>query len=72
MRKTAGYTWIDDKTNTEIAKETKYNPNFWQIQEYRRNLLQHMNRILHNWLLRVLKATDQQAEDTRGDHNRDF
>jgi hypothetical protein len=28
MRKTAGYTWIDDKTNTEIAKETKYNPNF--------------------------------------------
>jgi hypothetical protein len=27
MRRTAGYTWTDHKTNTEIAKE--YNPSFW-------------------------------------------
>jgi hypothetical protein len=28
MRRTAGYTWTDHKTNTEIAKE--YNPSFGQ------------------------------------------
>jgi hypothetical protein len=25
---TAEYTWTDHKTNTEIAKEFKYNPSF--------------------------------------------
>jgi hypothetical protein len=28
MRRTAGYTWTDHKTNTEIAN--KYNPSFRQ------------------------------------------
>ena len=30
VRKTAGYTWTDYKTNTEIAKELKYDPSFGQ------------------------------------------
>jgi hypothetical protein len=31
MRITAGYTWTDHKTNTEIAKKKiKYNPSFEQ------------------------------------------
>jgi hypothetical protein len=33
MRKTAGYTWIDNKTNTEIAKEL----NITQILDKYRN-----------------------------------
>ena len=32
MRRTAGYAWIDYKTNTQIAKELKItNNNFGQI-----------------------------------------
>ena len=30
-RRTAGYTWTDYKTNTQIAKELKINTNFGQI-----------------------------------------
>jgi len=57
---------------TQRLQRTKYNSNFGQIQEYRRNLLQHLNRMPHNRLLRVLKTTDQQAEETRGDYNIGF
>jgi len=31
MRRTAGYTWTDYKTNAQIAKELKNNTNFGQI-----------------------------------------
>ena len=31
MRRTAGYTWTDYKTNVQIAKELKNNTNFGQI-----------------------------------------
>jgi hypothetical protein len=34
VRITAGYTWTDYKTNTQIAKELKNNINFGQITEY--------------------------------------
>jgi len=34
--KTAGYTWTDYKTNTEIAKELNITPVLDKIQEYRR------------------------------------
>jgi len=36
MRKTAGYTWTDCKTNMEIAKELNITPVLDKIQEYRR------------------------------------
>jgi len=41
MRKTAGYTWRDYKTDTEIAKElhTCITPVLHKIQEYKRNWL---------------------------------
>lgn len=35
IRKTAGYTWIDFKTITEIAKERNITPVLNKIQEYR-------------------------------------
>jgi len=37
MRRTAGYTWIDHKTNTQIANELKITPILDKLQEYKRN-----------------------------------
>jgi hypothetical protein len=31
MRRTAGYTWTDYRTDEQIAKELKITPNFGQI-----------------------------------------
>jgi hypothetical protein len=36
MRKTAGYSWIDYKTNTVIEKQLNITPVLDKIQEYRR------------------------------------
>jgi hypothetical protein len=36
MSKTAGYTWTDYTTNTELAKEINITPVLDKIQEYRR------------------------------------
>jgi hypothetical protein len=37
MRRTAGYTWTDYKTNTQIAKELKITPILDKLLEYKRN-----------------------------------
>jgi hypothetical protein len=55
MRRTAGYTWIDYKTNTQIAKELKITPTLNKLLEYRRNWIQHVNRMPRNRLPRVMK-----------------
>jgi hypothetical protein len=39
MRKPAGYTWIDYKTNTLITKELNITPVLHKIREYRKNWL---------------------------------
>jgi hypothetical protein len=36
IRRTAGYTWADHKTNTEIAKELNITPVLDKIQDYKR------------------------------------
>jgi len=54
-RNTAGSTWTKYKTNIETAKEVNITPVLDKIQEYRRNWLQHMNRMACNRLLRILK-----------------
>jgi len=41
MRKRAGCTWTDYKTNIEIAKEINITAVLERMQEYRRNWLQH-------------------------------
>jgi len=51
VRKTAGYTWTDYKTNTETAKELHITPILDKIKEYRRNRLRHI----------------QHAAETKGD-----
>jgi hypothetical protein len=46
MRRTAGYTWTDYKTNTQIAKEFKINPILEKLQEYKRNWIQYVNIVI--------------------------
>jgi len=45
IKKTAGYTWTDYKTNIETGKELNITTVLDKIQEYRRNCLQHVNRM---------------------------
>jgi hypothetical protein len=55
MRKTAGYTWTDYKTNIQTAEELNITPVLDRMQEYRRNWLQHIKRMPRSRLPRMLK-----------------
>ena len=50
MRRTAGY-----RTNTQIAKELKITTILDKLLEYKRNWIQHVNRMPRNRLPRVMK-----------------
>ena len=49
------YTWTDYKTNTQITKELKITPILDKLLEYKRNWIQHVNRMPRNRLPRVMK-----------------
>ena len=55
MRRTAGYTWTDYKTNTQNKKELKITPILDKLLEYKRNWIQRVNRMPRNRLPRVMK-----------------
>ena len=55
MRRTAGYTRTNYKTNTQIAKELKITPVLDKLLEYKRNWIQRVNRMPRNRLPRVMK-----------------
>ena len=55
MRRTAGNTCTDYKTNTQIANELKITRILDKLLEYKRNWIQHVNRIFRNRLPRVMK-----------------
>ena len=55
LRITSGYTGTDYKTNTQIAKELKITPILGKLLEYKRNWIQHVNRVPRNRLPRVMK-----------------
>jgi hypothetical protein len=55
MRRTAGYTWTDYKTNRQITKELKITPILDKLMEYMRNWIQHVNRMPRNRLPGVMK-----------------
>jgi hypothetical protein len=55
MRRTAGYIWTDYKTNTQIAREFKITPILDKLLEYKRNWIQHVNRMPSNRLPRIIK-----------------
>ena len=53
--RTAGYTWAEYKTNTQIANKLEITPILDKLLEYKRNWMQHVNRMPHNRLPRVMK-----------------
>jgi hypothetical protein len=53
--RTVGYTWIYYKTNTQIAKELKMTPLLDKLLEYKRNWIQHINKMPRNRSPRVMK-----------------
>ena len=53
--RTAGHTWTDYKTNTHVTKELKITPILDKLLEYKRNWIQHVNRMPRNRLPRVMK-----------------
>jgi hypothetical protein len=53
--RTAGYTWTDCKTNTQITKELKITPILDKLLDYKRNWIQYVNRMSRNKLPRVMK-----------------
>jgi len=55
MRRTAGYTWTDYKTNAQIAKELKVTPTLDKLLELKRSWIQYVNRMPRNRLPRVMK-----------------
>ena len=55
MRRTAGYTWTDYKTNLHIAKELEITPVLDKLLEYKRNWIQHVNRMPRDSLPRIMK-----------------
>ena len=55
VRRTAGYTWADYKTNVQIANKLKITPILDKLLEYKRNWIQHVNRMSRNRLPRVMK-----------------
>jgi hypothetical protein len=66
MRRTAGYTWTDYKTNTQITKELKITPILDKLLEYKRNWIQHVNRMPRNRLPRVMKHYSPTGRRNRG------
>jgi len=48
MRRTGGYTWTDYKTNAQITKDSKITSILDKLLEYKRSLIQHVNRMPRN------------------------
>jgi hypothetical protein len=65
-RKTAGCTWTDYKTNTDIAKTLNISPVLDKIQEHRKNWLQHVNRMPRNRLPRIIQSTEPKGRRNQG------
>jgi len=66
MRRTARYTWTDYKTNTQITKKFKITQILDKLLEYKRNWIQHVNRMAHNRLPRVMKHNSPTGRRNHG------
>jgi len=55
MRRTAGYTWTDYKTNVQITKELKITEILDKLLEYLISWIRHVNRMPRNRLPREMK-----------------
>ena len=72
MRRTAGYTWTDYKTNAQIAKELRITPVLDKLLEYKRNWIQYVNRMPRNRLPKEWKTAVRLSEGNMGDLWRPF
>ena len=66
MRRTAGYTWTDYKINSHIAKELEITPILDKLLEYKRNWIQHVNRMPRDRLPRIMKHYSPTGRRNRG------
>ena len=66
MRRTAGYTWADYKTNSHITKELEITPVLDKLLEYKRNWIQHVNRLPRDRLPRIMKHYSPTGRRKRG------
>jgi hypothetical protein len=64
MRKTAKYTWQDQKRNQEIMNELKTNPVLEKINNYKEKLIQHVHRMERSRLPRALPTTREKKLGT--------
>jgi hypothetical protein len=66
MRRTAGYSWTDYRTNSHIAKESEITPALDKLLEYKRNWIQHLNRMPRDRLPRIMKHYSPTGRRNRG------
>jgi hypothetical protein len=66
MRRTAGCIWTDYKTNAQIAKELKIKPMLEKLLEYKRNRMQHVNRMPRSRLPRTMKRYSSTGRGNQG------
>jgi len=55
VRRETGYSWADYKINAQITKELKMTQISDILLQYKRNWIQHVNRMPRNRLPRVMK-----------------
>jgi hypothetical protein len=67
MRRTAGYTWTDYKTNKQITKKLKITTILDKLLEYKRNWIKRVNTMPRNRLPKVMK---HYSSTGRRDHGR--
>ena len=65
MRRTAGYTWADYKTNSHIAKELEITPVLDKLLQYKRNCI-HVNRMPRDRLPTIMKHYSPIGRRNRG------
>jgi hypothetical protein len=68
MRRTAGFIWTDYTTNAQFAKELEITPILDRLLEYKRNWIQHVNRMPCNRLPRVMKHYSPTGRRKHGRH----
>ena len=66
VRITAGYTWADYRTNSHIAKELEITPVLDKLLDYKRNWIQHVNRMPRDRLPRIMKHYSPTGRRNRG------
>ena len=66
MRRTAGYTWTDYKTNKHIPKELEITPVPDKLLEYKKNWIQRVNRMPRDRLARIMKHYSPTGRRNRG------